>query len=648
MPGRPPSVDNVAVTRMRLWMVTATIACVGAWTGLAVAGIGGWAFAVYLLGLVPLALGWLIAIRAPATPASGALAGIAVSMLGVPALEAWGRDSWWGGAIWSWQMVGFLILLLVFPDGLLPGRRWRLAASAVPLSALGVTAAMTVTMNHYDPPPVVPSPIMVPQAIWMPLMLIALAVLLMVAVVSVSAVVVRYRGGDERVRLQTRWLVLAAGLVVVLMAGSWAITTLGWTGPAAYNGFLIGIVVLVPSAVAVAILRHDLFEIDKILSDSAAWALTTIIAAGVFAASALGLGSFLGRDSPLGRYGAVFVSAMILMPVFRRVHHVTGRVIDRDRTVILAGIVSFVDRVRDGAAEPESVQETLRALLDDAHLLVLLIEAEHDGYVDVQGVPATVPAGRTTLPLRTAGADIGLVVLGRDSARQRRRVRLAVSAAALPIEVSRLRLGLRRALTEVSESRRRLVSTAVAERKRLERDLHDGAQQHLLAVGMQLRSAQRDLNPADPLFIELDRAVGSLEDTVGELRRLAHGLRPAALDDGLAAALRRLAAQSALPVDLRADTVETSDVVAATAYFVVAEAMTNVLKHARATGIRVRVRQAEEHLHIAVTDDGIGSAPSQLSLTTLRDRVGAVGGTLSVTSASHEGTTIEAVMPCAS
>src|SRR5687768_1786902 len=139
MPGRPPAVDNVAVTRMRWWMVAAAVGCVVAWAGLADAGIGGWAFAVYLLGLVPLGLGWLIAIRAPASPVSGALAGIAVSMLGVPALEAWAGDVWWVEVIWSWQVVGFLILLLVFPDGLLPGRRWRLAAAAVPLSALGVT-----------------------------------------------------------------------------------------------------------------------------------------------------------------------------------------------------------------------------------------------------------------------------------------------------------------------------------------------------------------------------------------------------------------------------------------------------------------------------------------------------------------------------
>ncbi|MDP4511172.1 sensor histidine kinase [Nonomuraea turcica] len=633
---------------MRWWMVVATIACAGAWTALAWAAAEGWAFAVYLLGLVPLGLGWLIALRAPASPVPGALAGVAVSMLAVPALEEWGRHSWWGAVIWSWQVVGFLLLLLVFPDGLLPGRRWRVAAAAMPLSAAGVTAAMVVTMNHYDPPPVARSPLAVPEGIWMPLMVAALAVLLVVSVASVSSVVVRYRRGDERVRAQTRWLVLAAVLVVVLMVASWAITALGWAGPAAYGGFLIGIVVLVPAAVAVAVLRHDLFEIDRILGDSAAWVLTAIIAAGVFAASAVVLGSFFGRDSPLGGYGAVFVAALILMPVFRRVHDATGRVFDRDRTVILAGIADFVDRVRDGTAEPESVQEALRALAGDPGLVLLLTEAERGGYVDIWGADAEVPADRTTLPLRTADAEIGVVVLGRASARQLRRVRLAVSAAGLPIEVSRLRLGLRRVLAEVSESRRRLVSAAVAERKRLERDLHDGAQQHLLAVGMQLRAAQRRLDPADPLSLELDLAVDRLEDTVGELRRLAHGLRPASLDDGLTAALRRLAAQCALPVDLRAGTVVTSDVVTATAYFLVAEAMTNVLKHAEATGIRVSVRQAGDCLHIAVTDDGVGFTPSPASLTTLRDRVSAIGGTLSVISAPHEGTTIEAEMPCAS
>jgi len=119
----------------------------------------------------------------------------------------------------------------------------------------------------------------------------------------------------------------------------------------------------------------------------------------------------------------------------------------------------------------------------------------------------------------------------------------------LPIEVSRLRIGLRRALTEVDESRRRLVSATIDERRRLERDLHDGAQQQLVAIGMQLRAAQYRLRPDDPVSDDLELAVERLEATVGELRRLAHSVRPASLDDGLPAALARLGAECPLPVD---------------------------------------------------------------------------------------------------
>ncbi|MFI0352270.1 sensor histidine kinase [Actinomadura sp. 9N407] len=655
------------MSRIHPWMLAASVVCIGAWTALAYAAFGparldgGWSFAVYLVGLVPLGLGWLIAVRAPAGPVAGALAGVAVSMLATAAVEVWGRTHGtrgpWpgsgfmavlGSAVWSWQLVGFLFLLLVFPAGLLPGRRWRAAAASVPLSALVVTVAMVATMNHYDPPPAARSPVSVPEPLWGPVMVAALAVLLAVVIVSVSGVVLRYRRGDERTRRQGRWLVLAAMVIVLLMVLSWVITSLGWAGPAAHSGFLIGIVVLVPAAVAVAVLRHDLFEIDRILSDSAAWALTAAIAAGAFAASAVVLGSLLGQDSRAGLAGAVFLAAIILMPMFRRIHRVTGRVFDHDRTVILAGVADFVDRVRDGTAEPESVQEILRALLDDPQLVLLLTEAEHGGYVDLQGLDVTPAEASITMPMRTADADIGLVLLGRGSARRRRRVRLAVSAARLPIEVSRLRLGLRRALAEASDSRRRLVSAAVAERRRLERDLHDGAQQHLLAIGMQLRAAQRRLDPDDPVFAELDQAVDRLEDTVGELRRLAHGVRPASLDDGLSVALGRLSDRCSLPVDLHAQEVRTSDTVSATAYFLVAEAMTNVLKHAQATRISVRVHQRDDHLHITVTDDGIGAPPAQLSLTALRDRVGALGGTLTVTSAPRRGTTVEAAMPCGS
>jgi signal transduction histidine kinase len=164
-------------------------------------------------------------------------------------------------------------------------------------------------------------------------------------------------------------------------------------------------------------------------------------------------------------------------------------VLDRDRTVLLERIRTFVDQVQDGSAEPEAVEAVLRAAVRDPGLTLFLLDVETGGDVDLTGA-AAVPGDGVRIPLRTADAEIGMLVVTPGSARRVRRARLAASAARLPIEVSRLRLGLRRALTEVDESRRRLVTAVTEERRRLERDLHDGAQQQLVAIGMQLRAAR--------------------------------------------------------------------------------------------------------------------------------------------------------------
>src|SRR5688572_18459190 len=130
----------------------------------------------------------------------------------------------------------------------------------------------------------------------MQLMFDAQGFLMIVVVACCVSVVGRYRRGDDRTRQQLRWLMLAAGGVVVLMLASWIVTSLGLVGTIAYSGFLLGILVLVLAAVAVAVLRHDLFEIDRILSDSVAWTMTTVIAASLLAAGALITGYVAGRD----------------------------------------------------------------------------------------------------------------------------------------------------------------------------------------------------------------------------------------------------------------------------------------------------------------------------------------------------------------
>jgi signal transduction histidine kinase len=293
-----------------------------------------------------------------------------------------------------------------------------------------------------------------------------------------------------------------------------------------------------------------------------------------------------------------------------------------------------VRAVRDGDAAPERTEDVLRRVLDDPGLR-LLLRAPGAGYVDSAGQPVEPPPAGT-IPLRSADADVGLLALGTTSARRLRRAREAAVEARLPIEVARLQLQVRDALREVSASRLRLLEVTAAERRKLERDLHDGAQQRIVAVGMRLRSLQRTVDPAASR--ELDTAVESLEATIAELRRLAQGIRPSLLDDGLPVALRALVADSPIPVDLEVADVPASDAVATGVYYLVAEAFANALKHAAAARVRIAVTGDPDRLRVEVSDDGVGGAA--VDLPSVRDRIAAVGGTLEVHSPPGAGTTV--------
>jgi len=235
------------------------------------------------------------------------------------------------------------------------------------------------------------------------------------------------------------------------------------------------------------------------------------------------------------------------------------------------------------------------------------------------------------------------VLLQWESARARRRVTDLARAAWMPIEVCRLRLALRGALDEMQAGRARVADATAAERRRWAQDLHDGAQQRLVAVGMRLRLLQRRL--PGPQAAEVDAAVVELRACVDELRRLAHGLRPSRLDDGLSAAFDSIREATPLPFALVVGELPPLDEARAlTAYLVVAEAVSNVLKHADATRIDVRVRGRGDLIVVDVSDDGIGGVATDAPLTALRDRVTSVGGTLGVDSPPGRGTTVSAVI----
>lgn len=145
----------------------------------------------------------------------------------------------------------------------------------------------------------------------------------------------------------------------VLLAASWWLVAVGALGNVAYSGFILGMLVLVPAAVTVAILRHDLFDIDRLISSSTAWALTTIVSASIFAATVAVSAELFGDHFRFGTTGAAFVTGLLLLPVHQRVHRLTGRLFDRERTVMLATMERFVDDVRRGRQEPERVEDVL-------------------------------------------------------------------------------------------------------------------------------------------------------------------------------------------------------------------------------------------------------------------------------------------------
>jgi signal transduction histidine kinase len=203
---------------------------------------------------------------------------------------------------------------------------------------------------------------------------------------------------------------------------------------------------------------------------------------------------------------------------------------------------------------------------------------------------------------------------------------------------------------ELTNSRARIVAAADQARRRIERDLHDGAQQRLVSLALQLRSARAAVPPEqDELGADLEHIDDGLADALGELREMARGIHPAVLAaGGLRPALKTLARRSPIPVDLQVHADERlPEPVEVSAYYVIAEALTNTAKHARASAVRVEVEVAAEVLRVAVRDDGVGGADltGGTGLAGLKDRVEALGGRILLDSPRGAGTALRAEFP---
>jgi signal transduction histidine kinase len=307
------------------------------------------------------------------------------------------------------------------------------------------------------------------------------------------------------------------------------------------------------------------------------------------------------------------------------------------------------------APRPGGLRDALADALDDPSLELLFWLPDARRYVDARGqeyeLPEDDPA-RAVTKVERDGECVAAIVHDGTLPHMHEHVQAVGAAAALALENERLDAALRAKIDELRGSRERMLQIGLEERRRLERDLHDGAQQRLVSMALNLRLARAKLNE-DPLAAEqlLASAGEELDSALEELRELARGIHPAVLTDrGLGTALQTLANRAPVPVELgELPDERLPEAVELAAYFVVAEALTNVAKYAEASHATVQVERHNGRVVVEVADDGIGGAdPGRgTGLRGLADRLAVIEGRLEVESEQGHGTRVRARIPCA-
>jgi signal transduction histidine kinase len=622
-----------------------------------------WVYALWI-GLVTgtTAVGLLVAVRRPGHPIGLLLLANALILAAAGAAEGYARYAlldhpgtlpggrWvalYDQSAWPLLFAAVTAIVFVFPDGHLPSPRWRPVAIGA-----GVAFALVIvssTGRPFERPfDGVTNPVAgLPPALDM-LGAVALLGVLAALLAAVWAVRVRFRRATGIERLQLKWLTYSAGAIpVALLLG---VATRDDSARSASIFVMSG---ALTAGVAIAVLRYRLYEIDRLINRTLVYGVLTLLLGASYAAIALTVGVMAGGSSAWTAAAATLAVATAFRPLRARVQRGVDRRFARARYDALRSVEAFLADLRGNLAAPEAIEGVLAEALGDRSLELHYWLTAGELYADAGGRPVGERPGddRVRTPVSRGGAPMGVIV--HDAALDERPHLLTsvIEAAGLAIEIARLRVELRRQLEEVEASRARIVAAGYEERRRIERDLHDGAQQRLVSIGLALRHLQHEL-PAGAAAADtmLDEVVAEVGGAIDELREIARGVHPSQLDDGIGPALHELAGRASIPVEVRVSSERFPSSLEAAAYFIVCEGLTNAVKHARASAIVVSAQRQNGSLVVSVCDDGVGGAVASAGsgLTGLADRVAAQGGTLRVSSPASGGTMLTVELPCAS
>ena len=576
-------------------------------------------------------------------------------------------------------------LLLLFPDGHLPSPRWRWFAWV-----LGVALAVVFLAILLDPAPMQESP--VPGAA-NPLGIEAirpfleaaqfLIVVIPIGVLgSLIALVLRFRRSTGVERLQLRWLLTAAAFVALLYSGAMFASlgsSWGGDGDPGWLTWVQNLVIvsfaLIPLAIGVSVLRYRLFDIDLVINRAVLFGALAVSITLVYVAIVVGVGTVVGsRASPVLSAAAAAIVALAFQPLRRRAQRLADRLVYGKRATPYEVLSEFSERVGQAYANEELLPRMARALGEGtgaarADVWVRVgeeLRPEATWPQDVAPLPArpassveegVVTGASMSEPVRHRGELLGALTIEKRtgenlSATEQKLVGDLAAQAGLVLRNAGLTEELMDTIAQLRTSRQRLVTAQDEERRKLERNLHDGAQQQIVALTVKLGLLARvvEREPAQAVSI-----AGQLQEdateALEELRDLARGIYPPLLADrGLISALQAQARKSIVPVTVEGDGIgRYAREAEAAVYFSCLEALQNVVKYASASRATVSLSDGEGALRFIVTDDGVGFDTTTSSYGTglqgIADRLAALDGSIEVRSTVGAGTTVEGIIP---
>jgi signal transduction histidine kinase len=579
-------------------------------------------------------------------------------------------------------------MFLLFPTGTLPSRRWR------PVAAAGLVLAVLTTAGLVVHPRLVallapggaslsyPNPLAVEHL--GPVLRTALvgtlnglsAVFVPFLAATFVSLAVRYRAGDRLLRQQVKWLALTAVTFVVgqLIAVLGVAAGQAWLSTVAYTAVQLIALFGVPAAMTIAILKHRLYDIDVIISRAVVYGLLSAVSTAVYAGIVLGIGTFVGhRSGPVLTIAAAVTIALLFQPLRRRAQLFANRLVYGRRATPYQALSDFAGDMAGQLDLTEAVDRMVSVLAsatgaDRAEAWIRVGPELRPAAIWPRGTPPStaITIGADGLPpfagvsravaVKHGGELLGALSLQKPknepltSTEDELMVHLA-SQAGLVLRNAALTAELRATIEDLRASRRRLVEAQDDERRKIERNLHDGAQQQLIALTIHLALLEESAD--DPAAVrELAPAVkDGVRAALDDLRDLARGIYPPVLaDHGLIPALQAQARKVALPVEIDADGIGRypQDTEAAV-YFCTLEALQNITKYASASRATVGLSCSDGSLQFTVTDDGTGfdtaTTRHGTGLQGMADRLAALGGALHVRSRPGEGTTLSGELP---